>query len=261
MIIYKITNKKNGKSYIGQTIRNLDKRIKAHLSKSNKCWAIGKALKKYGIENFEIETIDLCDNLKDLNKKETEWIEKLETLHPKGYNLSLGGCNKKYSKVSKNKMSKSHKGKKLSKEHKENISKFVKKVFQEDPQKKQKGRIKAAKSFIKWCKKNGHPKKGKKISEESKKRISDAKKGSKNPMFGKSVNKNQKDILLAGQQKRIKNLPQVLCHQNGKIYRTVTEVAKDLGVARSSVSNVLIGFRKNLKGYTFEYIKRDLNET
>ena len=51
------------------------------------------------------------------------------------------------------------------------------------------------------------------------------------------------------------NLKKVLCHQNNKIYNTVTEAAKDLGFARSSVSNVLTGFRQNLKGFTFEYTK------
>lgn len=75
-------------------------------------------------------------------------------------------------------------------------------------------------------------------------------------MFGKTLNKKQKEAMKKGQQKRLENLPKILCHQNGKIYDRVLDAAKDLGVARSSISNVLIGFRKSCKGYTFEYVKR-----
>jgi len=53
MIIYKITNKINNKSYIGQTIKNLDKRWKQHIyfSKTNK---------KNGKFNNAIRKYDKC---------------------------------------------------------------------------------------------------------------------------------------------------------------------------------------------------------
>lgn len=38
MLIYKITNNLNGMKYVGQTIRKLSERLKAHKSlKNNKC--------------------------------------------------------------------------------------------------------------------------------------------------------------------------------------------------------------------------------
>jgi hypothetical protein len=46
-------------------------------------------MRKYGIENFEIESIEQCpDDL--LNEREIYWIEKLDTFH-NGYNETLGG--------------------------------------------------------------------------------------------------------------------------------------------------------------------------
>lgn len=260
MIIYKITNKINGKVYIGQTIRPLEKRIKQH-KKSAGCGALFAAIQKYGFENFSIEQIDSASSIEELNAKEAEWIEKSNSLSPNGYNLSTGGKNKKWSEESKLRMSASHSGKKLSDKHKVNISNSIKKAISLYPEKFQKN-TKAANEAVRKRLLAGepHPKKGKKLSERAKQRISEAKKGKKNPMFGKKSNAAQLEAIKKGQQKRRDGLPKIKCHQNGKIYDSTVEAAADLSIGRSSVSNVLIGFRKSCKGYTFEYIERKSNE-
>ena len=68
--IYKITNKINGKVYVGQTTKTLKERFEKH------CWgttkkdsyhfnmAIKKAIKKYGKENFTIELIEEVETTK-----------------------------------------------------------------------------------------------------------------------------------------------------------------------------------------------------
>lgn len=94
-IIYKATNKVNGKVYIGQTIRTLEKRKQEHFqnSKSNtKRYYFQSAISKYGFENFEWEVIDEADNKKSLNDKEIYWIDfyRSHTMEF-GYNLTLGG--------------------------------------------------------------------------------------------------------------------------------------------------------------------------
>jgi len=48
MIIYKITNKINGKSYIGQTIQKLEYRIGDHFSGHGNARRLSSAIKKYG---------------------------------------------------------------------------------------------------------------------------------------------------------------------------------------------------------------------
>lgn len=254
MIIYKITNKINGKIYIGQTLRSLKERFDQH-KKSKGCLALYSAMKKHGKENFIIEQIDLARSLEELNKKETEWIVKTNSLFPNGYNLNTGGGNRKWSDESKLKMSNSHMGKKLSESHKLKIKKSVLNTVKEKPEKFKMG----CQAMKVWYKQQlligNHPKRGKKLLEDSKKRISLAKIGNKNPMFGKKPNKNQLKVLKAGREKKINNLKKLKCHQNNKIYNKVKDAAEDLKCARSSISNVLIGFRKSCKGYTFEYLK------
>lgn len=62
--IYKITNKINGKVYIGKTIHSIETRWNQHIYESKKqryeCRPLYDAFNKYGIENFTIEEIDRC---------------------------------------------------------------------------------------------------------------------------------------------------------------------------------------------------------
>ena len=89
MIVYKITNLLNGKIYVGQTKKTLDKRFKEH---SKAKTVIGAAIRKYGAENFKIEVIEFCQNFLELNEREIFWIEKLNCKVPNGYNVADGGA-------------------------------------------------------------------------------------------------------------------------------------------------------------------------
>lgn len=91
MIIYKITNLINGKIYIGQTVRELEERIGEHKRKRNSL--VGKAIKKYGEENFSIEVVDKGCSLEELNNKEIKWIQHYGCVVPFGYNQCYGGNN------------------------------------------------------------------------------------------------------------------------------------------------------------------------
>lgn len=90
--IYKITNKKNGKIYIGKTSYTIEKRWKEHLDKIDTYAGkrpLYSALKKYGIENFLIEEVEECDS-SILNEKEKYWIAFYDS-YENGYNATLGG--------------------------------------------------------------------------------------------------------------------------------------------------------------------------
>lgn len=89
MIIYRIVNNINGKTYVGQTIRKLSERIAGHID--NKGSYIGNALRKYGLESFTVTVIDAADSKKVLDEKEIYWIAKLSCRHPNGYNFTDGG--------------------------------------------------------------------------------------------------------------------------------------------------------------------------
>lgn len=94
--IYKITNKINGKSYIGQTRTSLQERMNKHYSDA-RCekgvTGIDAAIKKYGQQNFDVDIICECSN-SELDELETYFIQKYDTYNsPNGYNLTQGGQN------------------------------------------------------------------------------------------------------------------------------------------------------------------------
>jgi group I intron endonuclease len=105
MVIYKVTNKLTGKSYIGQTTIKLKNRWAWHLDKRSHCIALKKALEKYGKENFSLEEIASYSNLEDLNNAEEYYIELYNTLVPNGYNLKFGGVAPRHNEITKHKMS------------------------------------------------------------------------------------------------------------------------------------------------------------
>ncbi len=119
--IYSITNKVNEKKYIGKTTVSINKRWTQHKSVSG-CKAISAAIAKYGKENFTIEEIDTACTEKELCRKEVDWIRKLDTLSPNGYNLTEGGEGAKHSKQTRELLSKKLRGRKHSEEAKQKIS-------------------------------------------------------------------------------------------------------------------------------------------
>ena len=76
MIIYRITNNLNGMIYIGQTRKTVAERVKQHIYQQSK---IGKAMTKYGTENFSIDVIDHADTQEELDDCHRKCAE-LETL-------------------------------------------------------------------------------------------------------------------------------------------------------------------------------------
>lgn len=96
--IYKITNRVNNKVYIGQTRFTVEHRFKQHIKNFNiehRKQILYKAFEKYGIENFNVETIEEVDVSK-LNEREMYWIAYYDSFK-NGYNANLGGNGNLYS--------------------------------------------------------------------------------------------------------------------------------------------------------------------
>ncbi|MDD6022214.1 MAG: GIY-YIG nuclease family protein [Oscillospiraceae bacterium] len=95
MCIYKITNKINNKVYIGQTTKTVEERWKRHcndaLSGRLKT-KFASAIRKYGVESFQVEKIDTAKTKNELNKKEAYWISFYNSVY-NGYNSTDGGEN------------------------------------------------------------------------------------------------------------------------------------------------------------------------
>ena len=97
--IYQIKNKLNGKIYVGKTNNTIENRWKEHCQdfkkEKNEKRPLYAAMRKYGIENFEISQLEEC-SFEEINDKETYWIETLGTFK-NGYNATLGGDGKSYA--------------------------------------------------------------------------------------------------------------------------------------------------------------------
>ena len=87
--IYKITNKNNGKIYIGLS-NNIERRKKEHFNNNiYNCSKIDKAIELEGKENFLFEILEECLE-EELDSKERYWIKYYNSFE-NGYNQSRGG--------------------------------------------------------------------------------------------------------------------------------------------------------------------------
>lgn len=87
--IYKITNIKNNKIYVGQS-NDIYRRFYEHQIKGESSRIpVDKAIQKYGKDSFLYEVLEEC-SIEELNQKETFWIKKLNAIKD-GYNCSEGG--------------------------------------------------------------------------------------------------------------------------------------------------------------------------
>lgn len=138
---------------------------------------IGKAIEKYGKENFTWEIIDTANTIEELNEKESFYILKYKSyLTEFGYNLKIEGEN----------------------------------------------------HFL---------------SNETKKKISEAQKGEKNHMFGKKGSLNQTS-------KRVINL------NSREIYESISYCAEKEQISASHISAVCLGKRGSVNGKVFRYIDK-----
>lgn len=97
-IVYKVSNKIDGKIYIGQTSRLLEDRWREHCHDAKYNTRPGsrlhKAIREQGEDKFLIEVLAFAKTKQELDTLETEYILFNNSLsHDRGYNLALGGAH------------------------------------------------------------------------------------------------------------------------------------------------------------------------
>lgn len=115
--IYRLTNTKNGKKYIGKTV-DYKRRMKTHKYSKKKTY-LYNSIRKYGWDTFKKEII--IDNIveEDLSMLEISYIGIENTMTPNGYNLTRGGegCSGYVmSDIDKKKMSQAQKKRRARRE-------------------------------------------------------------------------------------------------------------------------------------------------
>jgi group I intron endonuclease len=182
--IYKITNMINNKIYIG-------KRITRNIIPDDNYFGSGKlikrAIKKYGLENFTKEILEICD-AKSIDEKEIFWIGEYKSMDSLiGYNIAKGGnggdllTNNPDREDIIKRMTESMKSRIFSDDHKRKLSEgklgeknpiFGRKMTDEEKDHLSK-MIKGRKMSDEFKNKVSEGKKGIKFSDEHKKKLSE----------------------------------------------------------------------------------------
>lgn len=182
--IYKITNRDDGKVYIGQSV-DIKHRRACHFhdlkNNKHKNLHLQRAYNK-SKEGFDFEVICTCKE-EDLNELEIFYIKKYDSCNPKfGYNIDLGGNGSgRMSEETKRKLSESKKG-----------NQFMK---------------------------------GIKLSDDWKKHLSEAQPHKK----------------------------RIVCIETNEVYESFADAARKTGLQRTKIVSVCTGKRKKTGGYHFKY--------
>lgn len=226
--IYRIRNLKNGKLYIGSA-KNLKVRYRSHRNdlKRQKHHSIilQRAWNKYGENNFIFEVVEEVSNLDNLLKREQHYLDSLSP----DYNICTvaGNCTgRKFSKETREKMSKSASGRIVSEEGKRKRSEaskgsgnnFYGKKHTEKT--KEKIRIARAKQII---------------TKETKEKLSKRFSGEKNPAAKKVMRIDPKS-------------------GNKVIYDYIKQARKDGFKTHAKIKACCEGKIKTYKGYVWKFV-------
>ena len=189
--IYITENLINGKRYIGQKKSNKFLNTKYLGSGA----ILRKAIQKYGKENFTVSMICECNSKEELDEKEIYYIKLYNAQSdPNFYNLTMGGESglggpkfkgHKHTEESRKKISDSTKGEKnpfYGKHHTEETRKHLKEKWKGRGPVSEETRAKLSRA-----------RKGKKFTEEHKRKISESQKGEKGNNWGKKLSNETKN--------------------------------------------------------------------
>jgi group I intron endonuclease len=223
--IYKITNKINNKSYIGQSVDIKRRFIEHKMLNREETLSLKRAFRKYGVENFTFEVLEEC-SIELLNEKEISYI----SLNKPEYNRTLGGTGAK--------------GHKLSNELKETLREKGKQQWLNLSQEKKLERIK---NNLKG------PAKKHFVLQETKEKLRKCNLGKKQSK--ETIEKRKQTFKEKGyKQTNEGHKKKVLCVEMDIMFESVKEAGACFGIKPSCISGVLKGRYKTSKGYHFRYL-------
>ena len=97
-----------------------------------------------------------------------------------------------------------------------------------------------------YCKRNGEARKGKKHSEETKRKISETRKG-------KHFSEEHKRKMSEAMINRKDLSKKVLCVETGEVFESASEASRKTGIHKGSISQVCLGKRKTAGGYHWKF--------
>ena len=220
--VYQHRNKINGKVYIGITMQTPEQRWR-HGEGYKSSPHFYAAIQKYGWDNFEHNILFQNLTKEEACKKEQELIAKYNSMNREyGYNSTSGGDIFVMNKETKQKISQSLMGNKNGLGHP--CSEEKKKKISE-------------------------AQKGRRLTEEHKQKLSEAAKKRHTPCSEQA----KENIRKASHKKP------VYCEELNKVFESVQECSRQLGIPATNISKLCNGRGKTLKGYHLKYYDDTIN--
>lgn len=264
--IYLLTNLINGKVYVGQT-QNCYQRMKQYAGNKEKRRLIGKAIIKYGIDNFDLTLLEIGVPIDKLNSLEQHWMDYYDSYNLEhGYNMCPeAGTNRgyKYTEEDRAKMSKSAKQKFI--DHPEYIKRgkdnpmYGVKMSEETRAKMSRSRIgnQNAKGST-WV-----------MSQETKDKISKSMKGKQN-CLGRKLSQETKNKIAEANRRRVitdemrekqrlshlgLSVKKVRCVETQIVYNSIGDASLAVNRDRSGIGKCCAGRQKTCGGYHWEFVE------
>lgn len=220
--VYQHRNKINGKVYIGITMQTPEQRWR-HGEGYKSSPHFYAAIQKYGWDNFEHNILFQNLTKEEACKKEQELIAKYNSMNREyGYNSTSGGDIFVMNEETKQKISQSLMGNKNGLGHP--CSEEKKKKISE-------------------------AQKGRRLTEEHKQKLSEAAKKRHTPCSEQA----KENIRKASHKKP------VYCEELNKVFESVQECSRQLGIPATNISKLCNGRGKTLKGYHLRYYDDTIN--
>lgn len=220
--VYQHRNKINGKIYIGITMQTPEQRWR-HGEGYKSSPHFYAAIQKYGWDNFEHNILFQNLTKEEACKKEQELIAKYNSMNREyGYNSTSGGDIFVMNEETKQKISQSLMGNKNGLGHP--CSEEKKKKISE-------------------------AQKGRRLTEEHKQKLSEAAKKRHTPCSEQA----KENIRKASHKKP------VYCEELNKVFESVQECSRQLGIPATNISKLCNGRGKTLKGYHLKYYDDTIN--
>ena len=220
--VYQHKNKINGKNYIGITMQEPEKRWrKGKGYKSSQYFY--SAIQKYGWDNFEHNILFTELTKEEACLKEQELIKQFDSMNREhGYNSTSGGDIFSMNEETKQKISQAMMSNKNGLGHP--CSEEKKKKISE-------------------------AQKGREFTKEHKQKLSEAAKNHHVP-----CSEDKKQTLKKKSHKK-----PVYCEELDKVFESVQECGRQLGIPATNISKLCNGRGKTLKGYHLRYYNDTIN--
>ena len=239
--IYRITNIKNDKNYIGLTKNTIEGRFDEH-KKSG--YDLHEAMISLGTHNFSIEEIDSVETIEEATALEKFYVEKYDSFD-NGYNMNKGGSGLFiHSDETKKKMSDNNH--RRGKDRSGDLNPMFGRKHSAEAIEKMRRNRRGKTAGI------NHPLYGKKHSDETKKKMSEKATGRPAPNKGVPMSAISKKKLSESKMGIVRNTKKwLLTHPDGteEIIENMSKYCKENNLHAGNMSSVASGKLKQYKGY------------